>query len=129
MITNELENDIIEKRQIITWEQRKSEKMKNNFLEALKRYEIKEEISMKDLATVDRIEGEYVVCELLDGKIIDIPIKDFKDKVSEGDIFNLEVKSDKGEPRYNVGGKNTEEMEIRRKQILEKLNRINKNSP
>ncbi len=129
MITNELENDIIEKRQIITWEQRKSEKMKNNFLEALKRYEIKEEISMKDLATVDRIEGEYVVCELLDGKMIDIPIKDFKDKVSEGDIFNLEVKSDKGEPRYNVGGKNTEEMEIRRKQILEKLNKINKNSP
>ncbi len=128
MITNELENDIIEKNKISTWEQKKLEKINNNFLEAIKKYEIKEEISMKDLATIDRIEGEYAICELLDGKMVDIPIKNFKEKVSEGDIFNLEIKSDKGQQIYNVGEKNTEEMEIRRQQILEKLNRINKNS-
>ncbi|MCI8833007.1 MAG: DUF3006 domain-containing protein [Clostridia bacterium] len=81
---------------------------------------------MKDLATIDRIEGEYAVCELLDGKMIDIPIGDFKEKVSEGDIFDLEIKSDKGKLTYNVTGKNNIEMEIRRKQILEKLNRIKK---
>ncbi len=129
MNTNELENDIIEKREISTWGQRKLEKMINNFLQAIKRYEIKEEISMKDLATVDRIEGEYAVCELLDGKMVDIPIGKFKEKVSEGDIFDLEIKSDKGQLMYAIGEKNTAEMEIRRKKILEKLNRINKNSP
>ena len=84
---------------------------------------------MKDLATIDRIEGEYAICELLDGKMVDIPIGDFKEKVSEGDIFNLEIKSDKGQLTYNIGEKNTLEMEIRRQQVLEKLNKINKNSP
>lgn len=129
MLTNELENDIIEKNEINTWEQRKFEKMNNNFLEAMQKYKIKEEISMKDLATIDRIEGEYAICELLDGKMVDIPIGDFKEKVSEGDIFNLEIKSDKGQLTYNIGEKNTLEMEIRRQQVLEKLNKINKNSP
>lgn len=124
MITNELENDIIEKNEINTWERRKFEKINNSFLEAMKKYEIKEEISMKDLATIDRIEGEYAVCELLDGKMVDIPIKDFKEKVSEGDIFDLEIKSDKGQLTYNVGEKNITEMEIRRQQVLEKLNKI-----
>lgn len=126
MITNKLENDIIEKREINTWEQRKFEKMNNNFLKAMKKYEIKEEISMKDLATVDRIEGEYAVCELLDGKMVNIPIENFKEKVSEGDIFNLEIKSNKGLLTYNVGEKNITEMEIRRKKISEKLSRIKK---
>lgn len=124
MVTNELENDIIEKNEINTWERRKFEKMNNSFLEAMKKYEIKEEISMKDLATIDRIEGEYAVCELLDGKMVDIPIGDFKEKVSEGDIFDLEIKSDKGQLTYNVGEKNITEMEIRRQHVLEKLNRI-----
>lgn len=124
MLTNELENDIIEKNEINAWERRKFEKMSNSFLEAMKKYKIKEEISMKDLATIDRIEGEYAVCELLDGKMVDIPIGDFKEKVTEGDIFDLEIKSDKGQLTYNVGEKNTTEMEIRRKHVLEKLNRI-----
>ena len=126
MNTNELKNDIIEKRKITTWEQRKQEKIRKNFLEAIKKYEIKEEISMKDLATIDRIEGSYAVCELLDGKMINISIRDFKENVSEGDIFDLKIKLEKGQTRYSVGEKNTAEMEIRRKQILEKLNRIKK---
>lgn len=79
---------------------------------------------MKDLATVDRIEAEYAVCELLDGKMVEIPVKDFKEKVSEGDIFDLETKSDKGQVKYYIGDKNVGEMETRRKQVLEKLNRI-----
>lgn len=124
MITNELENDIIEKNELTKWEEARFQKMNNNFLKALKKYEIKEEISMKDLLAVDRIEGDYAVCELLDGKMVDIPVKSFKEKVSEGDIFDLEVNSDKGQLTYNIGNKNVEEMEIRRKQILEKLNRI-----
>ena len=125
MLTNELKNDIIKENELRTWEQRKFEKLNSNFLEAIKRYEIKEEILMKDLATVDRIEGDYAVCELLDGNMVDIPIKNFKEKVSEGDIFDLEIKSVNGKVSYNIEKKNLEEMEIRRKRILEKLNKIN----
>ena len=79
---------------------------------------------MKDLATVDRIEGDYAVCELLDGSMVDIPVKDFREKVSEGDIFDLEVTSGNGKLNYNIQKKNLEEMEIRRKRMLEKLNKI-----
>lgn len=124
MITNELENDIIERNRLTKWEEHKFKKMNNNFFKELKDYK-GGKISMKDLATIDRIEGEYAVCELLDGKMVDIPVKQFKEKVSEGDIFDLEVKSDKGQLIYNIGNKNVEEMQIRRKQILEKLNKIN----
>lgn len=126
MITNELENDIIEKNELKTWEQIKTEKSNNNFLNSLKIYEEKGKIEMKDLATIDRIEGEYAVCELLDGNMVDIPIKDFKEKASEGDIFDLEINSDKGKITYNIGNKNLEEMKIRREAILEKLNKIRK---
>lgn len=37
MITNKLENDIIEKREINTWEQRKFEKMNNDFFRSNKK--------------------------------------------------------------------------------------------
>lgn len=124
MITNELKNDIIEENKIQTWEQIKFNKMNNNFLDAIKTYRMGDEILMKDLATIDRIEGEYAVCELLDGNMVDIPIKDFKEKVVEGDIFDVELKSEEGKVNYIIRGKNIEQMEIRRKKILEKLNKI-----
>lgn len=106
------------------WEQRKNEKINKNFEEAIKRYSERKEIRMRDMATVDRIEGEYVVCELLNGEITDIPLKLFKEKVLEGDIFDIEVKLENGQQVITVGEKNEQEMEIRRKLILEKLNRI-----
>lgn len=124
MITNELKNDIIEENKIQTWEQMKFNKMNNNFLDAIKTYRMGDEILVKDLATIDRIEGEYAVCELLDGNMVDIPIKDFKEKVVEGDIFDVELKSEEGKVNYIIRGKNIEQMEIRRKKILEKLNKI-----
>ena len=124
MITNELKNDIIKKNELKKWELEKFEKMNSNFLQAINRYKVKEEILMKDLATVDRIEGDYAVCELLDGSMVDIPVKDFREKVSEGDIFDLEVTSVNGKLNYNIQKKNLEEMGIRRKRMLEKLNKI-----
>ncbi len=124
MITNELKGDIMEKNKLELWEEQRIRKMNNNFSEAIKTYEVKGEILVKDLAVVDRIEGDYAVCELLDGNMVDIPIKNFKEKVSEGDIFDLEVKSNNGQLHYNVVKKNLQEMEIRRKKILEKLNKI-----
>ena len=107
------------------WEQRRNEQINKNFEETIKRYEERKEICMKDLATVDRIEGEYAVCELLNGEMTDIPLKLFKEKVSEGDIFDIEINLKDGQQTITVGEKNEQEMEIRRKIILEKLNRIN----
>lgn len=106
------------------WEQRRNEQINKNFEETIKRYEERKEICMKDLATVDRIEGEYAVCELLNGEMTDIPLKLFKEKVSEGDIFDIEINLKDGQQVITVGEKNEQEMEIRRKIILEKLNRI-----
>lgn len=106
------------------WEQRRNEQINKNFGEAIKRYEERKEICMKDLATVDRIEGEYAVCELLNGEMTDIPLKLFKEKVLEGDIFDIEINLKDGQQVITVGEKNEQEMEIRRKIILEKLNRI-----
>ena len=47
MITNKLENDIIEKREINTWEQRKFEKMNNDFVEAIKKCKIRDRKSTR----------------------------------------------------------------------------------
>ena len=81
---------------------------------------------MKEIATIDRIEGEYAVCELLDGNMVDIPLKQFKERPSEGDIFNIETILDNGNVIYNIYEKNLIEMETRRRIILEKINRIKK---
>ena len=121
---NEVIENVIKNRNINILEQRKIEGMKNNFLEALNRYRVKEEISMKDMATVDRIEGKYAVCELLNGEMVDIDIELFKEKISEGDIFDIEVNYKDGQQVISVGEKNEEEMNLRREIILEKLNKI-----
>ncbi len=39
--------------------------------------------------TVDRIEGEYAVCELADGTIKDIPLSELPDRVTEGSIIEI----------------------------------------
>lgn len=112
-----------------TWRDKTEEKMRENFLESARKYlesDLKEEIRMKDFATVDRIEGEYAVCEILNGEMVDIPLKQFKQKPNEGDIFNIEVISANGAMNYIIQDKNIEEMEKRRKAILEKINRVKK---
>ena len=91
---------------------------------SLQKFLEKGEIRMQDLASIDRIEGEYAVCELSDGNMVDIPLKDFKEIVSEGDIFDLEIIYKEGCKIYNVKGKNVNEMNLRREKILEKLNKI-----
>lgn len=109
------------------YEKQKEEKIMRNFLESARRcleMDLKEEIKMNDLATVDRIEGEYAVCELLSGEMVDIPLEKFKEIPQEGDIFNLEIISTEGIINYNVQNKNIEEMENRRRMILEKINRL-----
>jgi hypothetical protein len=121
---NELKNDIIIPK---TLEELRNDKLSDRFMESAKNFlENKKngEIRMSDLAVVDRIEGNYAVCELLDGTIVDISIERFKEKPLEGDIFNIELIFKSGKVQYNIGEKNIVEMENRRKLILEKLNKI-----
>ena len=47
---------------------------------------------------VDRFEGEFAVCELENGKFIDVPKCLFPDS-SEGDIFEITKKSNETEIR------------------------------
>ena len=104
-----------------------NEKSKSDIIgltNSLQKFLEKGEIRMKDLSSIDRIEGEYAVCELSDGNMVDIPLKDFKEIVSEGDIFDLEIIYKEGCKIYNVKGKNVNEMNLRREKILEKLNKI-----
>lgn len=91
---------------------------------SLQKFLEKGEVRMQDLVSIDRIEGNYAVCELSDGNMVDIPLKDFKEIVSEGDIFDLEIIYKEGCKIYNVKGKNVNEMNLRREKILEKLNKI-----
>ena len=81
---------------------------------------------MMELITIDRIEGEYAVCELSNGEMVDIPIDLFTEKPSEGDIFNAEAFLIDGKRNYKILDKNALEMENRRKIILEKLRKIKK---
>ena len=104
-----------------------NEKSKSDIIgltNSLQKFLEKGEIRMQDLASIDRIEGEYAVCELSDGNMVDIPLKDFKEIVSEGDIFDLEIIYKEGCKIYNVKGKNVNEMNLRREKILDKLNKI-----
>ena len=104
-----------------------NEKSKSDIIgltNSLQKFLEKGEIRMQDLASIDRIEGEYAVCELSDGNMVDIPLKDFKEIVSEGDIFDLEIIYKEGCKIYNVKGKNVNEMNLRREKMLEKLNKI-----
>lgn len=104
-----------------------NEKSKSDIIgltNSLQKFLEKGEIRMQDLASIDRIEEEYAVCELSDGNMVDIPLKDFKEIVSEGDIFDLEIIYKEGCKIYNVKGKNVNEMNLRREKILEKLNKI-----
>ena len=85
-----------------------NEKSKSDIIcltNSLQKFLEKGEIRMQDLASIDRIEGEYAVCELSDGNMVDIPLKDFKEIVSEGDIFDLEIIYKEGCKIYNVKGK------------------------
>lgn len=120
----DIKSDIILENKL---EESRNDKLNKNFKESLKDFlENKRNgvIMMKDMATIDRIEGEYAVCEMLSGEMVDIHINKFKTKPNEGDIFNVEIISKNGCLEYNVGDKNIEEMENRRRLILEKLNKL-----
>ena len=79
---------------------------------------------MRDFIVIDRIEGEFAVCELSNGEMKDIALNHFKEKPREGDIYNIEIITNNGRITYNIEEKNIQEMERRRQIVLEKINSI-----
>lgn len=104
------------------------EKIKENFIESMEQYVSTNEVTLKDIASIDRIEeNKFVVCELLDGKMVDIPLQEFKYEVKPGDVINLEIKYKNGEiNKVNVKDKNEEERQRRIQLIQEKIQKLKK---
>ena len=102
------------------------EKIKENFVEAMEQYVQTNEVTIKDIAAIDRIEeNKIAVCELLDGKMVDIPLEKFKYDVTSGDVINIEVTYKNGEiNKIEVKEKNEEERQRRIKILQEKLDKL-----
>lgn len=64
---------------------------------------------------VDRLEGEYAVCEKEDKSFLDIPLKHLPDGVKEGNILIFE----KGNYRIN-----SDETRIKRQEVSDLLDSI-----
>lgn len=102
------------------------EKIKENFVESMEQYMKTNEVTIKDIASIDRIEeNEFAVCELLDGKMVDIPLKQFQYTVKTGDVINIEITYKDGEiNKIEVKDKNEEERQRRIQLIQEKIQKL-----
>lgn len=77
--------------------------------------------------SIDRLEGEYAVCELEDGKMINIEKSKFIYPIEEGDIINIELEYKEGNiSDIKIYEKNEEEKQRRLQIIQERLKRINR---
>ena len=104
------------------------EKIKENFIESMEQYVSTNEVTIKDIASIDRIEeNKFAVCELLDGKMVDIPLQEFKYEVKPGDVINLEIKYKNGEiNKITVKDKNEEERQRRIELVQERIKKLKK---
>lgn len=96
-----------------------------NYVEKLKKGDIAKKIIINDYMSIDRIEGNIVVCELSDGTMMDIYINEFKFGIKEGDIIKVELKYEDGKQKEYTILEKDEEEKLRRIQALkEKMDKI-----
>ncbi len=102
------------------------EKIKENFIDSMEKYVNTNNITIKDVASIDRIEEDrFAVCELLDGNMVDIPLKDFKYDVKSGDCINVEITYKEGKiDKVYVKDKNEEEKQRRIELVEEKIKKL-----
>ena len=125
----ELENNMEEKQQLDNYIEKKVQETLaeslENYLETLKKGDNKKEITIKDYISIDRIEGEFAVCELSDGSMMDIHKNEFPYSIEEGDIIKIEFKYETGEKKEYKILEKYEEEKLRRIQTLkEKMQKI-----
>ena len=102
------------------------EKIKENFIDSMEKYVNTNDITIKDVASIDRIEeNKFAVCELLDGNMVDIPLEDFKYDVKSGDCINVEITYKDGKiDKIDVKDKNEEERQRRIELVEEKIKKL-----
>ena len=102
------------------------EKIKENFIDSMEKYVNTNDITIKDIASIDRIEEDkFAVCELLDGNMVDIPLEDFKYDVKSGDCINVEITYKEGKiDKVYVKDKNEEEKQRRIELVEEKIKKL-----
>ena len=125
----ELENNMEEKQQLDNYIEKKVQETLaeslENYLETLKKGDNKKEITIKDYISIDRIEGEFAVCELSDGSMMDIHKNEFPYSIEEGDIIKIEFKYETGEKKeYKILEKDEEEKLRRIQTLKEKMQKI-----
>lgn len=77
--------------------------------------------------SIDRFEGEYAVCELENGRMINIEKSKFTYPITEGDIINIELEYANGDiSNIKIYEKNEEEKQRRLEIIRKRLKRIKK---
>ncbi len=102
------------------------EKIKENFIDSMEKYVNTNDITIKDVASIDRIEEDkFAVCELFDGNMVDIPLEDFKYDVKSGDCINVEITYKDGKiDKIDVKDKNEEERQRRIELVEEKIKKL-----
>ena len=97
-----------------------------NFVDAMENYLKSDIIKINDIASIDRIEeNKFAVCELLDGKMIDIELEKFGFEVKSGDVVNIELEYKDGNiSNIVVKEKNEEERKRRIELVQERIRKL-----
>lgn len=108
-----------------------SKKENQNLIESIKNYienlEKRENVKMIDTASVDRIENNIAVCELLNGKIVNISTEKIPFSIKEGDVLKLDITYKNGKiVEIEVKEKDEQEKRIREEWIKNKIKEIKK---
>lgn len=119
-----LEKEVENNQEII-----KNRKERENFIESIQNYakemEKKQDVKLIDTASIDRIEGEIAVCELLDGNMVDIPVANIPFSIKDGDILKVELNYKDGKiDKLTVLEKDEEERKRRVEYIQKKVKEI-----
>lgn len=115
-------NDIVR-----TWKEHINQVMVEHLKNAIKHRDENniEEIEIGDMGAIDSIEDGVVKCEILNGDMLELPKKDFKYDIEEGDVVNLKLTYKEGSlVKTEILDKNDEEKRLRINMMMEKMRRI-----
>lgn len=116
----------LEKEKTLNNENLTEKTINKNFVDAMENYLKSDLIKINDIASIDRIEeNKYAVCELLDGKMIDIELDKFGFEVKSGDVVNVELEYKDGNiSNVIVKEKNEEERQRRIALVQERIKKL-----
>lgn len=124
----ELEKDLNNGNDIVrTWKEHVNQVMVDHLKNAIKHRDENniEEIEIGDMGAIDSIEGEIVRCEILNGDMLELPKREFKYDIEEGDVVNLKLTYKEGKlTKTEILDKNDEEKRLRINMMMKKIRKI-----